>query len=100
MSSDGSTGISEESLAVKKICLVLALILVLVPILNGCDGGDSLPYAGPEDGADQPDDGAVTPTPPDDGGDTPTPPPPPIDDDDGDDGDDDSGLQPPAPPIL
>ncbi|MFW5866405.1 MAG: hypothetical protein ACOCX2_01225 [Armatimonadota bacterium] len=70
-----------------------------MPILNGCDGGDALPYAGPDDGDGQPDDGSVTPTPPDDGGDTPAPPPPPIGDGDDDDGDG-SDLQPPAPPIF
>ncbi len=76
----------------KKISLVLALIVALVIILPGCDGGDSnLPYTGPiEDGTDQPIDDGV-PDVPDDGGTQPPPPPT--------NGGDD-GLQPPAPPIL
>lgn len=75
----------------KTICLVLALMFVLPLILSGCDGGTSLPYVGPIDGGDAPDNGG-TPTPPDGGG-TPQPPAPPVNGDD-------NGLQPPAPPIL
>lgn len=79
----------------KKICLVLVVLFALMIVLPGCGGGDdSLPYVGPIDGGDQPDDGGVTPTPPDGGG-TPTPPPPPPTD-----GDEDGDLQPPAPPIF
>jgi hypothetical protein len=77
---------------VREIILVLALIVVLVLILPGCDGTTELPYRGPiDDGGDQPSDGDVTPTPPDNG--TPQPPAPPIDDDT-------DGLQPPSPPIF
>ncbi len=75
----------------KKICLVLALMIVLTMILAGCEGSNSLPYVGPVDGSSGSDDGGVTPTPPDDGGTTPPPPPP---------GGDTGGVQPPSPPVF
>lgn len=92
-SSDGTTGAYEESLAVKNICVLLVLILMLMPILAGCGGADGLPYVGGDGEAPSPDGGGVTPTPPPNG-DTPTPPPPPGG------GDTDGGLQPPAPPVF
>ena len=73
----------------RKLSLVLIVIFVLVPILPGCDGGDSLPYVGPIDPT--PDNGeVVVPPPPDDV----TPPPPPVDEEPV------NGLQPPSPPIF
>ena len=75
----------------KKICLVLALVIVLTMVLAGCEGSNSLPYVGPVDGDTGTDDGGTTPTTPDDDGTTPPAPPP---------GDNTGGVQPPSPPVF